>query len=289
MGFASSSFFLDDATLNQYCIDASRMTQFGGTSVTQEVYDRIVETANIVMKAINVDLVGQMATKFGYNTTTHHPTGKVININQDGSKLILDNGIIDMMRDIQENEICGDPCFVGGGLWEAWNQAKIIACCNSAGQDISKINSVTSFFDKDTQSLWGPNTVGVFAPGSVKFIGRNAYLGAGAGFKGGSYFGTFALPVQEFGCNLDNCLRDLIFDVQLKYIDCPQNININGVSTAVGRGWQVFISKRYAMWVQPLNGYASDDSLANTNGTLKYYITNNAGADTPPYVYGYTA
>lgn len=290
-GFVSSGFYISDTVMNQYCIDAQATQSIGQppTPVMQEIYDRIVETANILLLAIDQDLVAQMSTKFGENVTTHHPSGKVININQDGTKLILDNGVIDMMRDIQENEICGTPCMVGGGLFSAYKISEAIACCNSAGLDMSKLATPPLFFDKQTQSIWGPNTVGLFAPGSVKFIGRNVYSGAGAGHKGASIFTTFLLPVDEFGCNLDNCLRDLKFDLQLKYLDCPTTINIDGVATSVGRGWNAIVSKRYAMWVQPTNAYANGDTLARTNGTLKYIITNNVAPDALPYAYYYTA
>lgn len=287
-GFVSSSFYISDETMNQYCSDALATQGIGQppTSVMREVYDRIVETANILLKAININLLTQQSTKFGLNTTTGHSTGKVININQDATKLILDNGVIDMMRDIQENEICGDPCFVGGGLWESWNQAKILGCCASNGIDISKTPNVNSFYDKDSGSIWGPNAVGMFAQGSVKFIGRNLYSGAGAGEKGGSFFTSFLLPVDEFGCNLDSCLRDLKFDLQLKYIDCPTTILINGQETEVDRGWIAIVSKRFALWVQPTNAYDTADDLHGTNGTLKYFITNDT-ALTEPYAHAY--
>lgn len=276
LGHKQSSFFLDDATIQQYCIDASAQRPVGvpPTRVMQEVYSLIVEHANIVLKAINVDLVTEMATQFGDNVTTGSSTGKVINISRDGDKYILDNGIVDMMRDLQENEICGDPCVVGGGLFAAFNAAQAMSCCNAAGMDMSRIGLPRFFFDKDTQAIWGQNTVGLFAPGSVKFIGRNKYLGAFAGQRGMSFFTTLPLPVEEFGCNLEDCLRDLVFDMQLRYIDCPTQVTVNGTPTTVNRGWEVIISKSYALWVQPDNAYASGDELEGTNGTLKYFITN---------------
>lgn len=291
LGYRAYSFFLPDSLVSQYCNDAVATQPFGRppTTVMQEVYDNILEGANIVMKSINVDLVTQQATQFGYNTTTNHPSGKIINITRNGADLVLDNGIIAMQQDIQENEICGDVCIVGGGLYSAWTKAQQLACCNAAGLDMSKAAPNTFFFDKDTQTIWGPNSVGLFAAGSVKFLGRNQFVGAAfAGAKGSSFFTSFLLPVQEFGCNLNDCLRDLRFDLQLKYIDCPTVININGVATSVGRGWIGIVSKQYGLWVQPTTAYASSDSLANTNGTLKYFITNNI-TEIQPYAQYYTA
>lgn len=289
LGFKKSSFFIPDDTMQQYCIDATATQSVGrpATQVMRKIYDSIVDTANILLKAINQDLVTQMATQFGLNVTTGYSTGKVININEDGTKMILDNGIIDMLRDIQENEICGTPCLVGGGLWAAWDKAQVLACCNSAGLDMSKVGLPRFFYDKDLTSIWGLNTAGLLSDGSVKFIGRNAYLGAAfSGQRGTSFFTTLPLPVDEFGCNLDDCLRDLIFDLQLRYIDCPTTINVNGQSTTVNRGWEAIISKRYSLWVQPTTAYASDDELFGTNGTLKYYLTNTTSTS-HPYAYGH--
>lgn len=277
-----SSFFLDDATLMQYCRDASNIRTLGSTSVTDEVYGLILEHASLLVKAINRVTVTQMATQFGNNTTTGSATGKTINIARDGNKYVLDNGVVDLMRDMQENELCGDPCIIGGGLFAGFNIAQAMTCCNQAGMDISKLGLPKFYFDKDTQQIWGNNSVGVLAPGSVKFIGRNKYQGAFAGQKGTSYFMTMPLPIAEFGCNVDDCLRQLIFDVQLKYIDCPTVVTLNGVNTTVNRGWEVIISKEFALWVQPKTAYAAGDELYNTNGTLKYFVTNanDAGAST---------
>src|SRR5688572_4156127 len=193
------SFHIADNLIRQYCQDASNMMNAGAppTQVMQEVYDLIVEGANIVLKAINRDLVTAQATEFGVNVTTGSSTGKVININRNGNDFALDDGIVEMMTDITENEICGEPCLVGGGLFNAYNQARALACCNQAGLNLGATGVPNFFFDKDTQTIWGANTVGLFAPGSVKFISRNRYVGGFAGARGTSFFTTLPLPVQE--------------------------------------------------------------------------------------------
>lgn len=272
------SFFLADETVRQYCIDASAMQTMGTppTRVMAEVYDTFVEYANTLMRAINQDLVADMSTEFGENATNGDDGGTLINFNTSGDTLILTNGLIQMMRDIEENEICGTPCLVGGGLWSAQWMAQALACCNSAGINFGNAALPELFFDKDTQSIWGANSAGLFAPGSVKFISYDKYVGeAWAGMKGSSFFTNVLFPVQEFNCPTD-CLDQLSFDVQLKYIDCPGEYDVNGTPTQLGRGWQVILSKNYALWVQPTTGYASGDSLADTNGTIKYFASNTS-------------
>lgn len=287
LGFRKHSFYIDDAKMAQYCADALAPNQVGrpATTVMKEIYDRIIETVNVIMRSINQDLVTQMGTQFGVNVVTHQSHGTVLNVSQTPG-VFLDNGIIQMMRDIQENEICGEPCLVGGGLWSAWDKAQALACCNSAGLDMSKAGLPRLFFDKDSQQIWGPNTAALLAPGSVKFIGRNAYVGPFAGQRGNSFFTTLPMPVDEFGCNLDDCLRDLVFDMQLRYIDCPTTISVAGQNQTLNRGWEVIISKRYALWVQPPDAYSPSDPLYDTNGTLLYYLTNVAN-DPRVYAYGY--
>lgn len=286
LSYRSISFHIADDQIRQYCTDASRMVSAGvpATQVMAEVYDLIIEHANTLMAAINRDLVTQQATEFGVNVSDGG-VGTYININRNGDQFILDDGIIQMMQDLQENEICGDPCIVGGGLFSAYTKAQALACCNNAGMDFSKTGLPNFFFDKDTQTIWGNNSVGVFAKGSVKFVGYNQFVGSFAGEKpGGSIFTTLPLPVNEFGC-ADDCLRDLVLDMQLKYIDCPTEIDVAGTPTTVQRGWQVILSKHFTLWTQPDNAFDTGDPLEGTNGTLKYFISNStySGGAYSPY------
>ena len=246
-----------------------------------------LETANIVMKAANRELVTDMATLFGENVTTGSDTGKVININRKGDQVILDNGMIDMLRDFQENEICGEPCLVGGGIFAAYEMSRVAQCCNAAGFDLSRIGVPRFFFDKDSQLLWGPDAVGAFAPGSVKLIERLKYRRAFAGGpKGNSFFFTAALPIQEFGC-ADPC-QATSFDVQARYYDCPTVVDGPSGPVTVNRGWQIIVSKNVALWVQPTDAYAAGDELEGTNGTLKYYFDNACvDCDEPGGSYAY--
>ena len=272
------SFFLSDEEISKYCEEASRPRTIGtpATGIMQEHYELFKDHANTLMRAVNTELVTLMATEFGVNTTTGSATGKVINFDRNGDQLILDNGIVEMLADLRDNEICGTPCLVGGGIFANFTLAQMAACCNAAGIDQSKFGIPPLYYDKDTQAIWGANSVGLFAPGSVKLLERYKYgTRFSGGPKGASEFFTASLPVAEFGCAYD--CQTIKFDVQLKYIDCPTLVTVNGVETTVNRGWQVIISKEFGLWVQPDNAYAVGDELAGTNGTLRYFFSNNAG------------
>jgi hypothetical protein len=274
MRHKQSSFFISDDLITRYCAEYAASVAVGSpaTRVMREHYDNILAHANIVLRAINLDLVTLGSTEFGNNVTTGNNAAKTINIAKTPS-LDLSAGIIQLLQDFQENEICGDPCIVGGGLFSAFDKSLMMACCNQAGFDYSRIGLPRFFFDKDTGTVLGTNQIGVYAPGSVKFISRNKYVGPYAGEKGTSMFFTMALPVNEFGCAPD-CLNDLVFDVQMKYIDCPTSVTVNGTAQTVNRGWQFIISKDYSLWVQPDSAYRVTDPLGGTNGTLRYNITN---------------
>lgn len=267
-----TSFHISDDLIRNYCEDASRTRAVGlpPTQVMNEVYELIVEHANILMRAINVALVTQQATEFGVNTTTGSDAGKIINISRNGNDFVLDNGVVDMMQDVLENEICGEPCIVGGGIFSSYNQARALACCNAGGMDLSRAGVPNFYFDKDTQTIWGANSIGLFARGSVKFVSRNRNARSFAGPKGTSFFTTLPLPVNEFGC-ADDCLRDLVLDMQLRYNDCP--VELEGGGT-LQRGWQVILSKDFSLWTQPTDAFQATDPLEGTNGTLKYFVSN---------------
>lgn len=275
--YRQSSFFISDNEIRKYCADASRTVSVRGsnpaTQLMAEHYNNFVAHANAILKSINDALVTRMATNFGENITIGSSAGKVINIPQDTSLQILNDGIVELLADLRENENCDDVCMVGNGLMANYELV-----------DGDRMGLPTMFFDKSTAAIWGQNAFGVFANGSVKFLGTNRYAGNFGGEKGGSIFFTAPFPIQEFNnCSAD-CVNDLMFDVQLKYIDCPQNIMLNGVSTPVGRGWQVIMSKYFQLFVMPENLYENDDELYGTNGTLLYFATND---EVSPGAYAY--
>jgi hypothetical protein len=268
------SFFLSDEEIQKYCNEASNTVNAGkpATPFMQEHFDYFVSAANAILTSVNEALVTEMATQFGENVTIGSADGKVINIAQNPT-FVLDDGLVALLQDLRENEICEDIAIVGGGLYSNFDLARIAACCNSAGFDLSQFSVPKFYFDKQTQPIWGANSIGVFSFGSAKLLSRNRYVGAFAGQKGTSYFFTMPLPVNQYCC-LDDNLSDLVFDVQMRYFDCPTTIDINGTPTPIARGWQVIVSKNFNLWVTPTDGYNAGDPLENTNGTLKYYVMN---------------
>lgn len=261
------SFHIPDDTMRQYCIDAVAMRSIGGaTNVMQEVYERILETANALLGSMNRALVASMSTEFGTNVTTGSYGGSLININEDGSKYILDNGVVQMLTDLEVNQICGEVCAVGSGIYHNYMVARSMTGLNAGGMNQAGGPVPAWNYDKDTASLWGPNSIGVFAKGSLALLTYDQYVGPYSGQRGQSYFTNFTLPTNEFACAPD-CLDRLSFDLQLRYNDCAEN--------GLQPGWQAIVSKKFALWVQPDTLYQTGDPLAGSNGTLKYWFDNS--------------
>lgn len=276
------SFFISDKEISKYCQEASAPAAIGGvrpTGFMQEHLRTYFDYAAILLQSVNTALVSLQSTKFGENLIDHSALGRVVNINRSGADFALDDGMVAFLAEIKENEICDTPCLVGGGLIERYDMARLLQCCTAAGINVAQLPFPQLFPDRDTQTLWGANSFGVFAKGSVKFLSADKYVGDFAGEKGNSTFFNVAFPVQEFECaDMAQCLRDLSIDVQVRYIDCPTEILVNGTPQTVNRGWQVILSKEFGLWTQPTTGYADGDPLEGTNGTLKYYATNVAGS-----------
>lgn len=266
--FRQLSFHIPDSTMRQYCLDAINPRRLGPTTVMNEVYQTVLETANTVMASVNRALVTKMATEFGVNANTGAYGGSVININENGAAFIITNGVPQMLTELEINQICGNPCMVGNGIWHNYvntRQAGMVGL-NAGGLNQGAGNLPPFFYDRDTTTIWGANAVGVFAPGSVKLLEYDQFVGqAYAGKKGGSEFLNFTLPTEEFACAPD--CQNMSFDLQLRYLDCAEN--------GMSRGWQGIVSKKFALWVQPDNAFAVGDPLYGTNGTLKYWIDNS--------------
>lgn len=261
------SFHIADNTMRQYCMDAINPRRIGSTSVMNEVYETILETANAVLGSVNRALVVKAATEFGVNAATGAYGGSVININENGAAFIITNGVPQMLTELEINQICGDPCIVGSGVWQNFVNTRRagMAGLNAGGLNQGAGTLPRFFYDPNTAAIWGANAIGVFAPGSVKLLEADQYVGQWAGERGGSTFFNFTLPTDQFAC-VPEC-QDMSFDVHLRYLPCAEN--------GLQPGWQGIVSKKFALWVQPDNAYAVGDPLYGTNGTLKYWIDNS--------------
>lgn len=283
MLYREYAIFVPDSLIRQYCKDSSDYVKLNAdnnavmqkeTSVMKEVYDMLVEGGGAILKSINKGLVTQMSTQFGINVVTGNNNAVALDFALGTN--VMQDALIRLMTDWRENEICDSVCMVGNGPFANLDLVKaMFSGNNDQGIDQGKLaNMLPSVnFDKDTRTVWGNNQIGVFEKGSLALLTRNKYVGNFARPLGTSNFFTMALPVNEYNCPQD-CLDKLIFDVQVKEIDCPTSMNINGEDVTVGPGILIVLSKEFNLFVKPSNLYEAADPLFGTNGTLRYTITN---------------
>jgi hypothetical protein len=280
LDYREYSLFVPDSLIRQYEQDASRMVAVPGsqpTSAMAEVYDMLMDGASAVLRSMNTALVTTLSTNFGQNVTTGLNTARALSFSLGTTG--MNDAMVQLLSDIRENELKDNVTIVGNGALSNYDLIRnIMNGNNTQGLSQSALSNLIPkvYYDKDTKSILGANQVAVIEEGAAQLITRNLYTGNFAGKHGTSTFMTMALPVSEFGGKVEN-LQNLLFDVQIKEIDCPGTMTINGVAnTAVTKGVLITISKYFKLFTMPTNMYAAGDPLANTNGILRYTMTATA-------------
>ena len=284
MLYREVSFYMSDSLIRQYCKDSSECVKLnasgasemnGDTSAMREVYDMLVEYGGVLMQSVNKALVTQAAIGFGKNIVSGLTTARNLEFTLGSNG--MQDAFISLMADLRENEITNEVVMVGNGPFANLDLIRKWFANAAADNGINKANMMASFpgvfYDKDTKTIWGEDQIGVFEKGSLALISHNKYVNSFARRLGSSEFFSMALPVQEYGVP-QQYLDKLMFDVQIREIDCPQNMNINGTAnTKVEQGVQVILSKRFSLWQRPATLYAAGDPLVGTNGALRYTIS----------------
>jgi len=243
----------------------------------KEIYDTIIEQCRGLIADINDDLLTTQVSAFGVNAVTGNNSAVTVNFPLSTASNPLTSGFTKLISDARNNEFnLADAMIVGSGLIDNY---MIQHLANAKSTDQSGLNSAALtlasnyFFDIDAASAWGSNQFGVFDKGSVQFLEVNRFVGFKAGVRPGSIFFNAPLPlVDAFG---DPAISKMNFDFQIRYVDCPQSIEIDGTPTSVGRGWIVTIGKSFAQVNLPDDLYQTGDRLEGNNGTLRYTATNS--------------
>lgn len=277
----SISTWIPNSLIRQYCKDASDPVTLNGapTPVMREVYDILITAAGALLAAIDTTLVTQMSTQFGVNVTTGNNAAEAITY--DPSDKLMLSVVRKLVSEWRDNEFCDNPCIVGNGAFADFEfMRKIFANVSADGIDGQAMQQYIPrvWFDKATTTIWGANQIGVFEQGSVAFLSAPRFVGMYAGRQANTEKFTMILPVDQYSCPPE-CLNNLVFDVQIREIDCPQQIHVDGVAnTTVEDGVQVTISKDFYLFVKPGTLYAAGDPLAGGNGTLRYSISEAAAS-----------
>ena len=281
---AQTGLWIADDTVRQYCEEASRTVAVGqpATQMMTEHLRGILHAMNGIYQKMENVLTTSMAASFGKHVATGTATAVTVNIEQDGNLNDLGTGLTKLLTDAASNEFCGTPMFVGalGSLMHAYSiQKNQNALAQAIGFDPSALAANFQFFPSgQTGSTWGAQHVGMFAPGSVHLVERLDNVGSFAGARGTSFFTTIVDPRTQ--CWTPNGLGNISFDLQVKYVDCPEDANnlpsgYANTESLTGRGYALYIKKRYGLFVTPSDAYDGGDRLAGSNGTLRYAMTNS--------------
>jgi len=283
MLFRKYSIHIDDNTIAHYEKEAADSVAVGkpATNVVNEIWDAIIEAANGLFADINGDLVTAQASNFGVNVNnivSGSPSsaayGMVFPLATTSN--YLNKGMTQVIADMADNEVSIDNCVVvGNGLVHNYYLQQPAKSAGSDGLDTSRLALPQFFYDPSTITGWGSNHFGVFEKNSVQLININNFAGFPSGDKLTTILGTITLPVVDaLG---GGQLQSFKFDFQVKYIDCPQSITLEGASssTNVGRGWVFTLMSTYNLFNVPANAYASTDRLYNVNGGFHYSATQS--------------
>jgi hypothetical protein len=284
---AQTGVWVSDDVVRQYCEDASRTVAIGvpATQLMNEHLNSILHAMNGIYQKMENILTDSVT--FGTHVATGTAGAVTVNIEQDGTLNDLATGLTKLLLDAETNEFCGQPLMVGplGSKMHAYSlQNKYKALAPGEGFDPAMLamNAGFSFFASgQAASTWGnANALGMFAPGSAHLIERLDNVGSFAGQRGSSFFTTIIDPRTQ--CWTPNGLSNIQFDLQVKYIDCPDDLarlNGNGAvdpaNLDAARGYALIIKKRYALFQTPTNAFDAADRMTGSNGALLYTITNS--------------
>lgn len=258
--FAKIGLFISDDEFRQYEEEATQTLALGDAQqapLMRGFYEVLLTKLIPLISKIDSDLIATQATKWGknaaYGSDVTIPTIKL------GKSADFNSGYVKLMEDAITNEVNDKLLICGSGLitrYDIFHKLKT----NADSDGISAL-PLNAYYDPRT-TAWGADHFGAFAKGSVGFVDWNKYVGAYAGEKGGSVFFTLPVPVE-----IDGSLTSLVFDCQLKYIDCP--------SEGQPRGWKLIVSKNYGLFNAPADQFPTGDRLEGVTGTFVYKATTD--------------
>lgn len=273
--FSKIGLFISDDDMRRYEEEATATLAVGEgqtAPLMRGLYELLLTKLIGLIGKIDSNLVAAQASKWGNNAAYNPKTGaQTLAMGESAS---MDDGYVKLLEDAVINEVNDTLLVCGNGLinrYDTFNRLK-------SGVDAQGFGAlpVNAYYDPRTINAWGKDHFGAFAKGTIGFVDWNQYVGSYAGQKGNSVFFTIPVPVD-----IDGELTSLVFDAQLRYIDCPTYGEDGQVIQP--RGWQLFVSKHYGLFNLPTDAFASTDVLNGVNGSFHYVATKaqNVQAITP--------
>lgn len=260
--YSKIGIFISDDEFRQYEEEAVQTINLGDAQqapLMRGLYEVLLTKLIGLIGKIDSNLVAAQASKWGANAAYGLSTSA--QILELGKSADFNTGYVKLIEDALVNEVNDSLLVCGNGLLTRYDIFhKLKTSPDYQGFGALPLNA---YYDPRTITGWGANHFGAFAKGSVGFVDWNAYVGAFAGQKGDSVFFTLPVPVE-----LDGALTSLVFDCQLKYIDCPTYDG--GGDLVQARGWKLIVSKHYGLFTSPTDMFQSSDRLKGVTGAFHY-------------------
>jgi hypothetical protein len=271
---------LDDRTVQQYEMDAAATYNMGKppTAIMGEMRKEIMMMAQGVLDGVNSDLWPLLTPNIGVNRSTGNTIDN-LNFTFTATNFNVNDGYPALYRQLKDNLFSSSSSYniVGSGIFENIQGATPLLGLALNGVNTGAGNSKIKFhYDQDAPSLLGNNRILCIDDGAVQLVEFLRFTGVYGGIKpGASIFGTMVLPLQVSVSDI----RDVYFDWQLRYSDCPTTFTDSyyGTSIALNRGYNLIISKQFGMFTIPPNAYSlhPGDPMAGNRGTVQYTVTNS--------------
>lgn len=130
-----------------------------------------------IEKNMNRQLISAFASGAGglYNGGGVTGTGYTFLHQGSGELLQVDpEGYIDMMRNLMDTGMVGNPLVVAGGIFAKFADYEKIGCCNNYGVDNSQLGDFGYYYDNDLQTVLSSPSNGneflAFAPGAAQLV-----------------------------------------------------------------------------------------------------------------------
>lgn len=271
--FRQVAFHIDDETIAQYPNDASASTSVGKppTSLMREVLDDVRSGADAILTGLDHDLFTLAVSDIGVNRVTGLSTAKTVNFPLNTTNNPLNSGINTLLTDFQTNQASGKPQIVGSGVIHSFFMQQMAKSSDQSGLNtVIQAAQADFWYDTFAESALGTDEAIIYEPNAVQLVEYMNYQGFKAGNKGVSTFFTMMLPMQ-----VGDQVVPIMFDVQLKYRDCPETITDAYYNTAlnVEKGWSIIISKEVGLFTIE-DGYRGTDVLSGNRGSYRYLFTN---------------
>ncbi len=258
--FSKIGIYISDEDMRKYDNEAQKTLAVGTPSAPMMValYEALLTKINGLVQKINANLLSTQAAKWGTNAVTGSNSPLNVRLSPGGMRI---SPIVTLLEHYQLNEGVESPVIVGNG---GINRIKLVDQFQKAPDSLGnkEYMPLKVYHDIRSTTAWGQNHFGLFTPGMVGFVDFNRNVKPYAGLRGGSYFFTLPVPVQL----ADGKYKNLVFDCQLKYQDCP----VEKDDAIIPRGWHLIVSKSYGLYNAPADIFAEEDRLHGVNGSFHY-------------------